>query len=113
MIPLNDAEPNRYTVFPFMTITLITINLFIMGLENILLHLDIQRFIETIFTYGLIPAVTLQQQGGGAVSSITSMFLHADIWHVVGNMLALWVFGRRVEDACGPWRFLFFTWCAG
>ncbi|MFO7536809.1 MAG: rhomboid family intramembrane serine protease [Chloroflexota bacterium] len=108
MIPFNDVEPNRYTVFPFMTIALITINLLIMGLENIWLYQDFQRFVETIFTFGLVPAAALQQQGGGAVSSITSLFLHADIWHVLGNMVALWVFGRRVEDACGPWRFLFF-----
>jgi membrane associated rhomboid family serine protease len=113
MIPLNDAEPNRYTVFPFMTVALITVNLFIMGLENILIRLDVWQFIEMIFTYGLIPAATLQQKGGGAVSSVTSMFLHADFWHVISNMLALWVFGRRVEDACGPWRFLLFYLTCG
>jgi len=28
-------------------------------------------------------------------------------------MLPLWVFGRRVEDACGPWRFLAFYLLAG
>jgi membrane associated rhomboid family serine protease len=41
------------------------------------------------------------------------MFLHGDIFHLGGNMLALWVFGRRVEDACGPWRFLAFYLLAG
>jgi len=28
----------------------------------------------------------------------TSMFLHASWWHLVGNMLILWVFGANVED---------------
>jgi membrane associated rhomboid family serine protease len=41
------------------------------------------------------------------------MFLHSNLFHLLGNMLALWVFGRRVEDACGPWRFLAFYLLAG
>ena len=41
------------------------------------------------------------------------MFLHGGLLHLVGNMLALWVFGRRVEDACGSIRFLAFYLFAG
>jgi len=29
---------------------------------------------------------------------ITSMFLHGSWMHVIGNMLALWIFGDNVED---------------
>ena len=36
-----------------------------------------------------------------------------DLFHLLGNMLPLWVFGRRVEDACGHWRFLAFYLFAG
>ena len=32
---------------------------------------------------------------------LTSMFLHADLLHLMGNMLFLWVFGRAVEDTLG------------
>jgi membrane associated rhomboid family serine protease len=39
---------------------------------------------------------------------ITSMFLHAGLLHVLGNMLYLWVFGDNVEDAMGPVRFVVF-----
>ena len=28
-------------------------------------------------------------------------------------MIYLWAFGRRVEDACGPWRYLVFYLLAG
>jgi len=35
-----------------------------------------------------------------------SMFLHASILHVLGNMLFLWVFGNNVEDQLGPFGFL-------
>lgn len=36
-----------------------------------------------------------------AYSLITSGFLHADIWHLLGNMLALFIFGRVVEKRIG------------
>jgi membrane associated rhomboid family serine protease len=35
-----------------------------------------------------------------------SMFLHASILHVLGNMLFLWIFGNNVEDQLGPLWFL-------
>ncbi len=30
---------------------------------------------------------------------VTYMFFHADVFHLVGNMLFLWVFGDNVEGA--------------
>jgi membrane associated rhomboid family serine protease len=38
--------------------------------------------------------------------TITYAFLHGDIWHIGGNMLFLWVFGRPVEDRLGRLGFL-------
>src|SRR4030042_3234330 len=34
---------------------------------------------------------------------ITSMFFHADFWHLFGNSIFLWVFGIFVEDKLG-WK---------
>lgn len=42
------------------------------------------------------------------LTSISSAFMHADIWHLGGNMLFLWVFGDNVEDAMGHFRYLIF-----
>jgi rhomboid family protein len=38
----------------------------------------------------------------------TSMFMHASILHIGGNMLFLWIFGNNVEDSMGPVKFLGF-----
>jgi len=38
----------------------------------------------------------------------TSMFMHASILHIAGNMLFLWIFGATIEDATGPVKFFFF-----
>jgi membrane associated rhomboid family serine protease len=47
------------------------------------------------------------------VSWITSMFLHGSWDHILGNMLFLAVFGKNVEDAFGPIRYLVFYFAGG
>lgn len=113
MLPLNDIEPNRFTSWPFMTLAIITLNTIIMGFENIIIVRDVGQFQALMYQVGSIPFVTLQQTGSGAVSSLTYMFFHGGILHLLSNMLALWVYGRRVEDMCGPWRFLLFYLLCG
>ncbi len=63
--------------------------------------------------FGSTPALVLNQQDGGGRATITSLFLHGSILHLVTNMWDLWVFGRRVEDVCGPIRSLFFYLVCG
>jgi membrane associated rhomboid family serine protease len=41
------------------------------------------------------------------------MFLHAGIWHLVGNMLYLWIFGNNIEDVLGKFRFVLFYFVCG
>jgi membrane associated rhomboid family serine protease len=43
----------------------------------------------------------------------TSMFMHASILHIAGNMVFLWIFGNTVEDSMGPLRFLAFYLLGG
>lgn len=39
---------------------------------------------------------------------LTCLFIHGSLWHVLANMLFLWVFGNNIEDATGHSRFLLF-----
>lgn len=110
MLPLNDTEPNRYSFFPVMTVLLIVVNCFIFYLEMFVFSEDFWPF---LMKYATTPRLIVNADGAGALSNITAMFLHGSLSHLLGNMLALWVFGRRVEDACGPWRFLAFYLLAG
>jgi membrane associated rhomboid family serine protease len=43
----------------------------------------------------------------------TAMFLHANLLHIGGNMLFLWIFGNNVEDALGKLRYLLFYFGCG
>lgn len=38
--------------------------------------------------------------------AVTSMFLHGSVWHFLGNMFFLWMFGDNVEDVVGGLPFL-------
>lgn len=113
MLPLNDTEPNRYGWLPFMTIGLILVNTAVLLAEPYLLRMYHLSYGEALHLFGSVPMWITQRQGGGALASLTSTFMHAGPVHLVGNMLFLWVYGRRVEDACGPWRFLAFYLTCG
>ena len=43
---------------------------------------------------------------GAVWQLVTSMFTHVEIWHLVGNMVALWFLGPQLELAVGRLRFL-------
>ena len=36
---------------------------------------------------------------------VTTAFLHAGLWHIAFNMLALWMVGTPIEKTLGHWRF--------
>src|SRR3989454_7769861 len=44
---------------------------------------------------------------------ITSMFMHAGLAHIFGNMLFLWIFGDNIEDRLGHFRYLIFYLVCG
>jgi len=110
MIPINDTERNRYSFFPFVTIILIVVNTFVSIWE---FTLPEEALNGLFWLFGSSPSLIWARDGGGVITTVTSMFLHGDIFHLGGNMLFLWVFGRRVEDACGPARFFLYYLLAG
>ena len=69
-----------------------------------------------IRTWGLTPARLLDFPASGlqpVLTLLTSVFLHAGFRHLYGNMIFLAIFGRGVERAMGPARFLGFYLIAG
>jgi membrane associated rhomboid family serine protease len=44
---------------------------------------------------------------------VTHMFMHGGIFHIIFNMLALWMFGSVLERVWGPKRFLIFYLVCG
>ncbi len=62
---------------------------------------------DGIREYALVPQYLTKNPVMFAVSSLISMFLHANIVHLVFNMLALFTLGRILEPHIGSARFVF------
>jgi len=110
MIPYKDDNPTR--TFPFVTIGLIAVNIAVFIWE---LMQPVGQQIPLM--YGAVPHNLLTfektQPISPALSIFTSMFLHAGLLHVAGNMLYLWIFGNNIEDSLGHFRFLLFYLFSG
>jgi len=78
----------------------------LLGRSSTLTSLD-----EAALNYGVIPSDVVR--GQRLYTLFTSMFLHADLFHLGGNMLFLYVFGDNVEDAFGRGRYFIFYLLAG
>jgi membrane associated rhomboid family serine protease len=63
-----------------------------------------ESYNQLIQNYGLVPEQIMR--GENLVSLVTSMFLHANIIHIVLNMFFLLVSGDSVERELGNFRFL-------
>lgn len=117
-IPLHDANKLRYIRKQYVTIALIAANVIMFLLVN----LQSEQFVQAaVFGLGYIPSVVFDhaelppnmEMVPEDFTYLTYSFLHADIFHLGGNMLFLWVFGDNVEDALGHFRFLvFYLLCA-
>jgi membrane associated rhomboid family serine protease len=108
MLPLSDGLQARR--FPIVNVSIIVAN-FAVWLFYELPHLN-----RSVFHASFYPCTVNNTCHGPepwGVSWITSMFLHGSWDHILGNMLFLAVFGKNVEDAFGPIRYLVFYFAGG
>lgn len=120
-VPIHDENALKSIRFQFVTIALIAINAVVFAFEAAGLP-D-----RVVASFAIIPVELLKVGvvGGPAFGPhdglpvpehytlLSYMFLHGDIFHLMGNMLFLWVFGDNVEDALGHVKFLVFYLLCG
>jgi membrane associated rhomboid family serine protease len=98
VLPLKDLNPTRR--FPFLTYTIIIINVLVFFWE---LSLSPAQLEAALTSLSVVPAnvsadpFSLQS----ILRVIRSMFFHAGWSHLLGNMLYLYLFGDNVEDRLG------------
>ncbi len=105
MIPLRDYNPTRRPSLLTWGLILINFGIYFYLAQNTVMDEN------AIAQYALVPADITAGRHLGTL--ITSMFLHASILHVGGNMLFLWIFGNNVEDRVGEIRFLIIYFVSG
>ena len=102
MIPLRDVIPSRTR--PGVTIGLIAVNVLVYLFQAMLSERTAEAF---VYTFAMVPAHF------SLVDVFTSMFVHAGVAHLAGNLLFLWIFGDNVEDRLGHGRFAVFYLICG
>lgn len=100
MIPIGDDNSAR-RITPVVTYVLIALNVLVFFLELNNGESFVQR-------WAFVPTRFLADPAGDFVTLFTSMFMHANWLHLLGNMLYLWIFGDNVEDRFGHGLFLGF-----
>jgi membrane associated rhomboid family serine protease len=108
MLPLSDGLPARR--FPVVNVLLIVANLAVWILYE-LPHLNAAVYHASFYPCAVDGACRAPEPWG--LSWITAMFLHGSWDHILGNMLFLAIFGKNVEDAYGPLRYLVFYFAGG
>lgn len=106
MFPLNDN--NAVSKFAFWTLAFILVNSFIFYLELTAPNPD-----NFIAQFALVPDSVNFLRIGTLFPFLSSQFLHGGFFHIVSNMLFLWVFGRNVEAAFGHLSFPVFFLLSG
>jgi membrane associated rhomboid family serine protease len=107
MIPIRDQIPTKRV--PVVNYALIALNIIVF-----LLQWMGGADEELVTQFALFPAqVTAGFDAGDARDIFTSMFMHAGLAHLLGNMLYLWIFGDNVEDSMGAFKFLSFYLIGG
>jgi membrane associated rhomboid family serine protease len=115
VIPIYDDNPFTQPVKPVVTWCLIATNLVIFLYEAGASEVGLERVIDT---FSLTPAAFIGDVGArgwlpALMTLVTYQFFHADIGHVFGNMLFLWVFGDDIERVLGRARYLAFYLLCG
>ncbi len=102
--PYKDDNPR--ILVPVVTYGIIALNILIYFYQIILATSGGDAEVQFIYMFGLVPAQF------HIITLFTSMFLHGSIFHILGNMWFLWIFGDNVESALGHVRYaLFYILC--
>jgi rhomboid family protein len=112
LIPLKDNVPTRH--FPVVTVALIAANvLFYFLYQEGGIGVPQGPVDELAYHPCEVNDSCVMVGEDWPLTSVTAMFMHGSIDHLLGNMLFLWIFGNNVEDALGRVRFLAFYLLAG
>ena len=95
LVPYRDDNPSHS--FPFLTLILIAINVVVFFRTTVA-----DTLANMVTLLGFTPEALLVRP----YVVFTSLFLHANLLHLVGNMWFLWLFGDNVEDRFGRLPFL-------
>jgi membrane associated rhomboid family serine protease len=102
MIPLYDETTKNSP--PFLTTLLIALNI-------IVFLITFPNLEEIVYKFGFVPKDFFQKKSFFPLFS--SLFLHGSLWHLIGNMWYLWIFGGKIEKTFKKFFYLIFYFLCG
>ncbi|MBD2163949.1 rhomboid family intramembrane serine protease [Calothrix membranacea FACHB-236] len=108
MFPLYDENPTRIT--PYLTYGLIGMNVLVFLHEVSLSNAQLEQFFQL---YAVVPRELTTNFAAEWTTLFTSQFLHGGWWHLISNMVFLWIFGNNIEDRLGHVKYLIFYLTCG
>jgi membrane associated rhomboid family serine protease len=108
VFPLYDENPTRIT--PYITYGLIGMNVLVFFHEISLPGTQLQQFLQL---YAVVPRELTNNLAGEWTTLFTSQFLHGGWWHLISNMVFLWIFGNNIEDRLGHFKYIIFYLSCG
>ena len=102
IFPIGDDQV-KGGYFPLFSYSFIVLNIAVFIFQIMLPEGKINGFFDD---FGSIPSHITN--GDDLYTLVTSMFLHGDFMHLLGNMLFLWVFADNIEATVGNLRFILF-----
>jgi rhomboid family protein len=103
MIPVGDNDQGLFTP---VTTAIIVLNV-------IMWILELRSGESFLMKWVFIPSRFRADPVGQFKTVISSMFMHASVLHLAGNMIFLWVFGNNIEAAFGSVQFALFYLACG
>ncbi|MEM4850817.1 MAG: rhomboid family intramembrane serine protease [Desulfurococcaceae archaeon] len=99
---------------PVITSLLIVMNVLVYLYTSIGSEIPLlQSSMESVLTYGFKPVYLFSNPLEAFTRVFTSMFIHADLFHIFFNMYFLWLFGSRIEGFLGPKKILALYFLSG
>ena len=113
MIPLRDSEATR-------RLTVANSILIVANVAVFALEVELGRNAAPMLArYAMVPSHVMHMRLADPArmlatlaTFVTATFLHAGVFHIVGNMLYLFIFGPAVEEQLGALRYAVFYFAA-
>src|SRR4030042_2537536 len=104
MLPTGDDNSSR-RITPVVTYILIVLNV-------VFFLVELNGGDPVLMEWAFVPSRFIANPVADFPTLFTSMFMHAGLLHIGGNMLYLWIFGDNVEDRFGHVKFsIFYLLC--
>ena len=105
LFPYKDDNPK--VLIPYVTYGIFAMNIVLFFIQFLISRNDINSANRIFYSLGFIPA------DFNILTIFSSMFIHGNLAHIIGNLWFLKVFGDNVESVLGHLKYFFFYICCG